>query len=931
MRVFALVLILVLGISAGPAPVRAAAPSRESALLSLCRLWNAVRFFHPTLASETDAGWDDALVAAEPLVDRDPGALRDAAGAMLATLHDPLTTLDVDRHDAPAASPTSEERNGVRTVRLNGYPARDGAQSYEAALVRAVRPAAGDRAMVVDLRTGPAGSFEQLDALETAWSRADLTASVIDAPTAMPVFAQRYYVGFPPESGSTSGDYREGRETTAPTRVVAPAKGARKIPLAFVVDANAEVPADALALARAGDAVFFSADGSAGIQPGDVQLVDAGNGLRAALRMTATDERAALRNGGLEAALQWARDPNAAAAPLTTAWTPAAPVPISERFAGSTLPDAPHRALALFRMWGTIAYFFPYKAQMRDDWDAAFEAAAAETRNAGTSLDYELALLKMYAHIHDTHGFVVAPAVAAAYGYLPAFVARDVEGKPTIVRADAAIAKRDGFAVGDVVEAVDGERVAARLARLRPYVAASTEQSARDLLENGAALPALLAGPRGSVATLVVRGGDGRPRTVRTPRTSAYQSKLRERTRPVVDILAGNVGYIDLQRLTVPEVDGALQRLARTRAIVFDLRGYPRQTGFVIAPHFVARPVRAALFQTPVRRTPLTISSDEEGATFIDETRDFFQTIAPKGPRYTQPAVVVIDARAISQSEHTGLFLAASAHARFVGEPTTGANGDVTRFSLPGGLAASFTGQAVRHPDGSPLQRVGLVPDVHVSQTLRGVRAGDDELLEAGLREALRLGHATAATTRDALAAERSREHTDAVAQMQPPAPPPPVAADAPPLPDAFATRSTGYEGGHDPSLHHRDGRTIVLRAKTDAAPSAFGTLIETIPLEQYRGKRVRVSGVLRSENAKAGMFWLRVDGPGGTAQAFDNMYDRALSGTRDWTPFTIVLDVPADAQQLIGGLLLQPPGALWADDLRIDVVDQRVPTTSML
>jgi hypothetical protein len=199
------------------------------------------------------------------------------------------------------------------------------------------------------------------------------------------------------------------------------------------------------------------------------------------------------------------------------------------------------------------------------------------------------------------------------------------------------------------------------------------------------------------------------------------------------------------------------------------------------------------------------------------------------------------------------------------------------------------------------------------------------------LREALRLGRADAATTRAALAAERSREHADAVAQMQLPPPPPPVPADAPPLPDAFATRSTGYEGGHDPALRHRDGRTIVLRAKTDTAPSAFGTLLETVPLDQYRGKRVRVSGVLRSENARAAMFWLRVDGPGGALQAFDNMQDRALSGTRDWTPFAIVLDVPADAEQLIGGLLLQPPGTVWADDLRIDVVNKRVPTTSML
>jgi hypothetical protein len=106
--------------------------------------------------------------------------------------------------------------------------------------------------------------------------------------------------------------------------------------------------------------------------------------------------------------------------------------------------------------------------------------------------------------------------------------------------------------------------------------------------------------------------------------------------------------------------------------------------------------------------------------------------------------------------------------------------------------------------------------------------------------------------------------------------------------------------------------------------------LSEKIPLAAYRGKRVRVSGYLRSADATLGSFWLRVDGPGGV-EAFDNMNDRALSGTNDWTPFAIVLDVPEDARGLIAGLLLQGHGTMWADDLRIDVVDFRVPSTTTM
>jgi C-terminal processing protease CtpA/Prc len=91
---------------------------------------------------------------------------------------------------------------------------------------------------------------------------------------------------------------------------------------------------------------------------------------------------------------------------------------------------------------------------------------------------------------------------------------------------------------------------------------------------------------------------------------------------------------------------------------------------------------------------------------------------------------MLIDERAVSQAEHTGLFLRAANGTRFIGSPTNGANGDVTSFFVPGDIRVRLSGQAVLHPDGSQLQRVGLVPDVEVRPTIAGIRAGRDEVLE---------------------------------------------------------------------------------------------------------------------------------------------------------------------------------------------------------
>jgi C-terminal processing protease CtpA/Prc len=925
MRVWAFAVAICFGVSAVPGFASPGTPSREEALVALCRVWNAVRFMHPGLIDETDARWDDALLAAAPIVEGDPAKLRDAAASMLATLHDPLTTLDVDRKDGLITLPSAEDRDGVRLARVNGYPTAANAAEYVKALSVAVAVPATDRALIVDLRSSAPPSFQQLDSQWRLWTQTGFVTHLTAVPIPFPATAQRYFLGFPSEDGAPNGSYREGRETTGPVRMVAPAKDARAVPVAFLTDANAVVPDDAIALERAGRAAIFSSDESAGILPGDVQILDAGSGLTVVLRTAAPMDIPTLRSGGVDAALAWVRDPQQA-----TPKSPQVPAatPIAQRYGSASLPDDAHRILAAFRMWGAIAYLFPYQNLMHDDWDAALRNGLADLRGVKAPLEYEFALSKMYAHIHDSHGYIGAPAMSTAYAAAPPFLARDVEGHPTIVRVDPVAAKRDGFAVGDVIEEVDGETVAARIARLRPYLPSSTEQSFREVFFTGTGRVSLLAGLAGSSMTLRVRGADGKVRVVHTVR-SAAAGKLRERTRPVVDVLAGNVGYADLARLTVPQVGPMLEHFASTRAIVFDLRGYPRGTAWPIAQHFIGGPTRVALFRTPVRRVAVSASNGREGAEFLTETRDFYQLLGPQAPRYRKPVVVVIDARAISQSEHTGLFLTESAHARFVGEPTTGANGDVTRFFLPGGISANFTGQAVFHANGAQLQRVGLIPDVRVAQTLGGLRRGDDELLAAGLREALRLAHADAVTVRGALVAETARERGDAQAQLRLLPAPPPVAANAAPLPDAFQPHGVAYDGGHDTAMHHADGRTIVLRATSDA-PSGFGTMTEQIPVEPYRGKRVRVSGYIRSADARSASFWLRVDGPSGV-EAFDNMNDRALTGTRDWTPFQIVLDVPTDASSLVGGLLLVGRGTVWADDMRIDVVGTGVPTTGSM
>jgi C-terminal processing protease CtpA/Prc len=167
-----------------------------------------------------------------------------------------------------------------------------------------------------------------------------------------------------------------------------------------------------------------------------------------------------------------------------------------------------------------------------------------------------------------------------------------------------------------------------------------------------------------------------------------------------------------------------------TKAIVFDMRGYPNGTGWDIAARLNVRNARfGALFRRPL---VTGLGGDEEQAEQVSVS--FGQPIAPsEGPRYTGKTILLIDERTVSQSEHLGLFFEAANGTKFVGTQTAGTNGDVTWFTLPGIASVRFSGHEVRHADGRQLQRIGLVPDLLAAPTLRGVREGRDEVLERGI------------------------------------------------------------------------------------------------------------------------------------------------------------------------------------------------------
>lgn len=394
--------------------------------------------------------------------------------------------------------------------------------------------------------------------------------------------------------------------------------------------------------------------------------------------------------------------------------------------AGHTLPAAPPERLAalvtdlaqpadaqavrladVVVAWTVFEHFYPYFDLVGADWDAALAEALAGTLAAADDEAQCRALRQLIARLHDGHGFVGCPRLAPR-ATVP-FAVEVVEGAVTVVAtADSSL-----VLPGDVVVSLGGTAAADVLAD-----AAALWSGSPQLVRVRGAM-SFGTGPLGSTVRLVTERGGAR-RVADAVRDASSVPPLEARPEPFAELQPG-VFYADLTRLNDDALDAQIETLAGARAVVFDLRGYPKVSTNVML-HLSDQPLRSAPFQ--VLRT---IRPDRERPLAPDTTR---WDLRPQAPQFTGRVAFITDARAISYSESLLGIVEAYRLGEIVGAPTAGANGNVNPFQLPSGTRVSWTGMRVDKHDGSPHHLVGIRPTVPAERTRAGVAAGRDEVLE---------------------------------------------------------------------------------------------------------------------------------------------------------------------------------------------------------
>jgi C-terminal processing protease CtpA/Prc len=386
-------------------------------------------------------------------------------------------------------------------------------------------------------------------------------------------------------------------------------------------------------------------------------------------------------------------------------------------------PDAGFRLLSLFRYWNMIEYFFPYKYLIGQDWQKVLPEFIPKFVNAANETEYKLAVLALIARVHDTHANVYNdPAIEQFFGnqYAPVELSF-VEEKPVVINYfHKVLGEKSGLKAGDVIESINGKKIQQIIQEQLPLTPASN-------------YPTQLR----SIARNLLRTNDSLITVTYTRDNKPEQLKLKTYDKKLINVYANfnskdtsfkllspGVSYLFPGKIKNSHLPAIAPDLLKTKGLIIDMRCYPSDfIVFSLANYLLPQPADFVKFTTGSITKPGTF-------TFGPPVK----TGSISSDYYKGKIVILVNEQTLSQAEYTTMAFSTAPNVTIVGSTTAAADGNVSGIVLPGRINTAISGIGVYYPNGKETQRIGIVPDVEVKPTIKGIREGRDELLEKAVQ-----------------------------------------------------------------------------------------------------------------------------------------------------------------------------------------------------
>ena len=365
--------------------------------------------------------------------------------------------------------------------------------------------------------------------------------------------------------------------------------------------------------------------------------------------------------------------------------------------------------------FNVFQHFYPYFDVVEVNWEIELRSALQRSFSDKDGKDHLITLQKFTAPLMDGHINV--------YGkysdwFRPKITWEWIENQLIITKV---LDQDIKLQVGDVITHIDGMRSHKYFEEVNSRISAAT-----DGWLNYRAETTSLLGPENSKIRVKANG-----KTIKLIRDDAnpYSSKyLSSGNLKDFEILGDNILYINIAEINESKLIDLLPVIEESTAIIFDARGYP-----IISPEIITHLLPSDDTTQAWMQVPLIVFPDQERIVGFNKA-DWREFMKVKEPYLGNKKIVFItDGRAISYAESFLGYIKGYNLATIIGQPSAGTNGSANDFKLIGGYDIRFTGMKVFKHDGTQHHGIGILPDIYVEKTIKGVKEGRDEFLEKAI------------------------------------------------------------------------------------------------------------------------------------------------------------------------------------------------------
>ncbi len=394
-----------------------------------------------------------------------------------------------------------------------------------------------------------------------------------------------------------------------------------------------------------------------------------------------------------------------------------------ENYEEMKYPDTGYRILSLFRYWNTINYFFPYKKLIGKPWENTLQEFIPKLIKAKNGGEYFKSISSLICEIKDSHATIwdADDTISRLFGErIVPIIISNVEDKPVVTGFNTkGNYLKDSFQKGDVLVKIGNEKVSNLSKKISPFIPSSNSATLiRDIYRN------ILRTNHQELAIEFSRNSKKMVLKVKTIDLAdvdiyEYPSESDSTFR----LLDNNLAYIRNSTLEIKDLGSVWKKIKNTKGLIIDNRNYPKTFHFWdFCDYLFPKETSFVKFTQNSFVTPGLHSFKEE-----------YKIGKDCDSCYKGKVVILVNEITQSASEFQGMVYKSLPNSTVIGSTTAGADGDLSTINLPGYIVTAMSGIGVYFPDGQETQRVGIIPDIFIKPTIKGITNNKDEVLDKAI------------------------------------------------------------------------------------------------------------------------------------------------------------------------------------------------------